>query len=130
MKITYEASPHVEESLERLHKLTGCSMSQLISSMICRTLDQIFSGDTYLLQTFLQPLQFRTKEEAVACISRYNAFVAELAAKGTTQYLVDAVYHDLAAPVRDKETGQWEILFKDINPSNLGYEEGEKGHGR
>jgi hypothetical protein len=126
MKITYEASPHVEESLERLHKLIGCSLSQLINSMICQTLDQIFSGDTDLLQSFFQPLQFRTEEEAVACISRYNAFIAELAAKGTTQYLVDAVYHDLAAPVRDKETGKWEILFKDTNRSNLRYERGEK----
>jgi hypothetical protein len=126
MKITYEASPHVEESLERLHKLTGCCLSELIGSMICRTLGKIFSGDTDLLQSFLQPLQFRTEEEAVACISRYNAFIAELAAKGTTQYLVDAVYHDLAAPVRDKETGQWEILFKDTNRWNLGYEQGDK----
>jgi hypothetical protein len=117
MKITYEVSPHVEENLERLRKLIGCSLSQLISLMLCRSLDRIFSGDTDLLQDLLQ-LKFRTKEEAIACVAQYNAFIAELAAKGTSEFPVDAVYEDLAAPVMEKKTGQWKILFKDINPSN------------
>jgi hypothetical protein len=107
MTITYDAKPDVADHLEKLSQVTSVEISDLINILIGSLLSQIIEDhDTGLLQDFIHPLIFGTKEEALDIIARYESFVSEDES---------SCYHPDAKPARTRD-GHWEILFKSTHP--------------
>jgi hypothetical protein len=110
--ITFD--PDVADNFKKLRRITGLNLNELLNALIYSPLEQIIQdGDTGLLQKFIHPSRYGTKEEALAVIERYEAFIAELLAAG------DNCFHDVAAPARTND-GQWRILFKCTHPDGDG----------
>jgi hypothetical protein len=110
MKLTFSPEPEIAARLEKLCKITGLSIDQLLNTLLDDQTEQIVDdGDTNGIQWLLSPFNYDTKEAALGVIAGYDAFVAELKAAG------DRCYHDQAAPTRTKD-GQWELVFKSTDP--------------
>jgi hypothetical protein len=110
MTTTFDLEPHIAEHLEKLCRITKVGSSELINLLLESPLEQVFGlGDTSFLQAYIQPFVHETKEEALAVISGYEAFVTELRDAGDTCYTADA------KPARTRD-GHWEILFKSTHP--------------
>jgi hypothetical protein len=107
MTITFDAEPDLANHLEKLSQVTSVEISELINILIGSLLRQITEGhDTGLLQDFIHPLLFDTKEEALDIIARYERFVSEDDS---------GCYHPDAKPRRTRE-GDWEVVFKSTHP--------------
>lgn len=112
MTTTFDLEPRIAEHLEKLSQVTSVEISELINILIGWQLRQIIEHhDTGLLEMFIHPLVFDTKEEALDIIARYESFVSED---------VSGCYHPDAKPRRTRG-GDWEVVFKSTHP----WDEGE-----
>jgi hypothetical protein len=113
MTTTFDLEPELAEHLEKLCWITNLGAGELINLILEPPLSQIIEDhDTYLLQGFIHPLVFDTKEEALDIIARYEHFDSEDEDSGVYRYDV--------APARTRD-GHWEIKFKSTHP----WDEGE-----
>jgi hypothetical protein len=105
MTTTFELESELAEHLERLCGITNLGTGELINTLLADPLRQIIEdGDAHLLQRYIQPFVYATKEEALETIARYKRFVPEGDA---------SVYHYDVAPRRTRE-GDWDPV--PVNP--------------
>ena len=112
MTTTFDLEPHIAEQLEKLSWITNLEPGELITFILEPPLNQIIEHhDTYLLQDFIHPLVFNTKEEALDIIARYEHFDSEDEDTGIYRYDV--------APAR-MPNGFWKIMFRSTHPWDKG----------
>jgi len=111
MTATFDVEPDLGEHLEKLCRITNLGAGEIISLILEPPLRQIIEDhDTGLLQDFIHPLVFDTKEEALAVIDGYERFISESD---------NCCYDHDAKPARTRD-GQWRILFRSTHPDEEG----------